>query len=449
MASIERRGDSWRVVWRYDGTKQYTSWSSEEYANEARSIVEGHRGKIDADRVYRDMGVDVGESVSPEENEGQTVKEWCEEWLTSKTRITPGVRDRYTQQLRDRIYPEFGDVPLVRLTPVMVGTWINRLRASGLSPKTITRYYSVLHGALSAAVRQGLIPTNPLHATDFVRDQRADDDTGEHKAVYLTPQQFEILRSAFDEERYPLLDCLVETGARWSEATALAAQHLVPATATEPPRLRIWRAWKRGGGRRYLGTTKGRAKRTLPISDDLYRTLAKLVDGQPQDTLLFRDGQGAALEYDYMYHQVWKPALLRARRCAKHPPVGEGRELPGATGWCRDHGGTTWAGEPCGARVRDGRTRCARHYGPAPDAVSTCDCADVLRVAPSWHDLRHTHAAWLFSDPSVTPLTISRRLGHAQLATTSEIYGDLMPTAEQAAVAAITAARKAGRGQAD
>lgn len=445
MASIEQRGSSWRVIWRHNGAKCYTSWPAEQYAIEAKTIVEAHRGKIAADRVYADMGVPTGESESPEENIGPTVREWCEEWLPSKTRITPGVRERYAQQLRDRIYPEFGDVPLALLTPVMVGTWLNSLRTSGLSPKTATRYYAVLHGALRAAVRQGVIPVNPCHGTDFVRDQRADDDTGEHRAVYLTPKEFELLRAQFAEQWWPLLDCLIETGARWSEATALAAQHLVPATATEPPKLKVWRAWKRAQGRRYLGTTKGRAKRTLPISVELYATLAKLVAGQPPDTLMFRDGQGTALEYDFMYHQVWKPALLRARRCPEHPPVGEGREVPGATGRCRDHGGTTWDGQPCGALVAKGKTRCSRHYGPAPDAVSTCDCPGVLRVAPSWHDLRHSCAGWLFSDPSVTPLTISRRLGHAQLATTSEIYGDLMPTAEVAAVAAISAARRSGQ----
>ncbi|MEK8108697.1 tyrosine-type recombinase/integrase [Micromonospora sp. M12] len=61
----------------------------------------------------------------------------------------------------------------------------------------------------------------------------------------------------------------------------------------------------------------------------------------------------------------------------------------------------------------------------------------MLRRRPTPHDLRHTHAAWLFSDRRMTPLAISRRLGHAQLSTTSEIYGDLMPEAEEAAVDAL------------
>jgi integrase len=442
VASIEQRGDSWRTVWRLDGVKQYTTWPAQSYAEQARDIVDAHRGRISADKVYTDMGIDLGDTDSPDQ--GMTFREWCAEWLPSKTRITPGTRERYEQQLRDRIYPEFGDEPLTAITPVMVGRWLNKLREV-MGPKTVTRYYSLLHTALGAAVRHGHIPLNPCHGTDFVRDQVADDDTGEHHAVYLTPRQFEILRSEFPDRWKDLLDTIVETGTRWSEVTALAAEHLVPATATAGPRIRVWRAWKEAGGKRYLGTTKGRARRVLPISADRHAALAQLVDGLPADTFIFRGGDGQALDYDHMYDQVWKPALRRARLCAVHPPAGQGERLDGARGRCQDYGGTTWDGEPCGARVKLDATRCSSHYGLRPGAVSDCDCEGVLHVAPSWHDLRHTYAAWLFSDPRMTPLAISRLLGHQQLATTSEIYGDLMPDAIDVAVDAVADARKAGR----
>lgn len=443
MASIERRGDSWRVVWRYDGRKQYTTWPAEEYATEAKAIVEGHRGRISADRVYADMGIPTGDSNSPDDD-SPTLKEWCEEWLPSKTRISPGTRERYVQQLRDRIYPAFGDTPLSQITPVAIGTWLNELRAV-MSTKTVTRYYSLLHTALTAAVRHGHISVNPCHGTDFVRDQRADDDTGEHRAVYLTPAEYELLRAQVPERWHPLLDCIVETGMRWSEVTAIAAKHLVPATASSGPRIQVWRAWKEANGKRYLGTTKGRAKRVLPIGADLHATLTALVDGGQPDTLIFRDDDGQALDYHRMYERIWKPALRRARLCPVHPPVGEGKLLEGAGGRCRDYGGTTLDGRPCGAQVKAGTTRCPGHFGPRADAVSDCDCPTVLHSAPSWHDLRHTYASWLFSDPRMTPLAISRLLGHQQLATTSEIYGDLMPQAIDVAVDAVADARRSAR----
>lgn len=444
MASIEQRGESWRVVWRHQGVKQYTSWPSEELAEQARDIAEGHRHRITADQVYDAMGVGEPEPTEPA---GITLRAWAAEWLPSRTRISPDTRRRYEQQLRDEILPAFGDRRLATITATMVGRWLVDLGRTR-KPRTVTRYYSLLSAMLAAAVRAGHIPANPAgpDQVDFRRDQVADDDTGEHHAVYLTPAQYEILRAAAPERWRTLLDCLVETGVRWGEVTALAARHLIPPAKGAKPRLRVWRAWKGDGADRYLGATKGRTKRTIPISDDLYKALAQLVDGHDDpDVLIFRGEDGSALNYDEMYGQVWEPTLRRARTCPDHPPANRGREVPGATGRCRDHGGVTDAGRPCGALVRAGRTRCPQHYGPPPGAASECGCPGVLRVSPSWHDLRHTHAAWLFSDPRMTPLAISRRLGHKQLSTTSEIYGDLRPEAEESAVDAIADARRSGK----
>ncbi|MFF0721304.1 tyrosine-type recombinase/integrase [Micromonospora sp. NPDC003816] len=451
MASIEQRGSAYRVVWRIPGQpgKQYTTWPTSEYAEQACGIVNGHRGRITADRVYADMG--VPQFVEPGDDDRPTTptfREWAEKWLASKTRISPGTRARYQQQFRDHIFPAFGDTPIGDMTPIMIGAWINELRANGMKTGTVTRYYSALFAPLKAAADQGVIPVNPCKGTDFRRDERADDDTGEHRAVYLTPEQYEQLRAGFDTRWHTLLDALVETGVRWGEATALAKKHLVPPTKRKAARVRVWRAWKRGeGGQRYLGTTKGRAKRSLPIGRDLYTALAQLVNSEDDECLLFRRADGRELDYSEMYNDVWAPAVTRARRCAKHPPPDRGEQRPGAGGRCRGYGGTRDNGEPCGARVRPGTTRCVSHYGPARDAVSTCGCSGVLVVgeAPSWHDLRHTCAAWLFSDPRMTPLAISRRLGHATLAVTSDIYGDLMPDLEETVVDAIADARKAGK----
>ncbi|MFY1588949.1 tyrosine-type recombinase/integrase [Micromonospora sp. WMMD734] len=446
MASIEQHGPSWRVVWRHQGQKQRTTWSSPELAADAKQIVEGYRGNRTAEQVYIDMGVLAPEPpVAPTT---PTYREWAEKWLASKTRITPGMRARYRQQFRDRIFPAFGDVPIGDITSIAVGTWVNDMRAVMGSPKTVTRYYSALFAPLKAAADQGIIPVNPCRGSDVKRDQVADDDTGEHRAVYLTPVQFEQLREAFPEAWRVLLDALVETGVRWGEVTALAKMHLVPPKRGASARVRVWRAWKRGeGGQRYLGTTKGRAKRSLPIGKDLYDALLALVDGQSDDTLIFRRPDGRELDYSDMYNDVWRPALRRARRCETHPPANRGEQMPDATGRCRDYGGTRDNGKLCGARVRPGTNRCVSHYGPALDAVSTCGCPDVLVIdqPASWHDLRHTCAAWLFSDPRMTPLMISRRLGHATLATTSDIYGDLMPDLEESAVDAIADARKSAK----
>lgn len=49
-----------------------------------------------------------------------------------------------------------------------------------------------------------------------------------------------------------------------------------------------------------------------------------------------------------------------------------------------------------------------------------------------FHDLRHTHAAWLIGQGE-HPKTIQSRLGHASISTTLDRYGHLMPGMDEAA----------------
>jgi integrase len=51
----------------------------------------------------------------------------------------------------------------------------------------------------------------------------------------------------------------------------------------------------------------------------------------------------------------------------------------------------------------------------------------------TFHDLRHTHAAWLIRD-GVQPLALQRRLGHRDIRTTMNIYGHLFPNFEEEVV---------------
>lgn len=435
MASIEQRGGAWRVVWRLDGRKQSTTWDDQETAERAAAVAKAHRHQVDAEWVYCHVaGV---APVAAEPDAGPTLRDWAQTWLAAKTRITPGVLATYRRQMDNQILPALGDRPVAEITPSEIGAFLNALRGGTIQRSTtVTRYYSLLRGVFKAAVAEGLRTDNPAAKTDFVRDQVDHDDTGEPTQIRLTPTEFTALRAAFGDHDRPMIDLLVGTGARWSEAAAIAVQHFA---AGDKPTVKIWRAWKWRPGGPYLGTTKGRSKREVGITAALATTLAAAAEDQPDDGLLMRAPEGGPLIYGSWHSRVWEPAVVRAMRCPTHPPAR--RATPGQfSGLCGDHGGMRNDGKPCGFKAADGLDRCRWHAGPARDAVSTCSCPGVLRRRPTPHDLRHTHAAWLFSNPAVTPLAISRRLGHAQLSTTSELYGDLMPEAQQATVDAIASA---------
>jgi integrase len=51
----------------------------------------------------------------------------------------------------------------------------------------------------------------------------------------------------------------------------------------------------------------------------------------------------------------------------------------------------------------------------------------------TFHDLRHTHAAWLIRD-GIQALALQRRLGHKDIRTTMNVYGHLFPNFEDAVI---------------
>lgn len=455
VASIENRGGSLRVIWRNDGRKTTFPCVDDKMAGDVKALVDARRGRLTRGQVDEILfGARDDTSAVP------TLRDWVPIWLASRTRIGRGQRQNYANQFANVILPALGHHHLDRITPTMVGALINGIRQNGRSPGTATRYFSALHACLAGAVAENLIDDNPAQRTDFVRDQIAEDDEGVEDRVYLTPAQYDVLLTAFRPADRPFIRLLAGTGARWGEATALRVSDLAPRPKASAPKVRIWRAWKYGeNGKRYLGTTKGRQRRDVEVDDQLHQELClaavrHLEDGtwkvRGDDEWLFLAPRGGILVHSNYLHRVWEPTLIRARRCPQHPPVNQAAPAPSATGTCGDHGGRrTRGGAPCSLALAPGLNRCSRHLGPLPRAVSDCDCPDVLHVAPTPHDLRHSHAAWLFANPDVPTLAISRRLGHANLKTTSEIYGGLAPSAEAAAVTAIAAVTAAaGRGPA-
>ena len=63
--------------------------------------------------------------------------------------------------IRLHLSPYIGHIPLARLSPSAIQNLYVMLLEQGLSPATVRRATNILHVALEAAVRQGLILRNP------------------------------------------------------------------------------------------------------------------------------------------------------------------------------------------------------------------------------------------------------------------------------------------------
>jgi integrase len=77
------------------------------------------------------------------------------------------------------------------------------------------------------------------------------------------------------------------------------------------------------------------------------------------------------------------------------------------------------------------------YWNPARDKARKAG----LRKPVRFHDLRHTHAAWLLNAPNVNLLAVSRRLGHDSIGITGDIYGHITPEGDAAVRAALDAKR--------
>ncbi|MFJ5956725.1 tyrosine-type recombinase/integrase [Paenarthrobacter sp. NPDC092416] len=187
--------------------------------------------------------------------------------------------------------------------------------------------------------------------------------------MFLTHAEFGLIMEGMGEPYRDFTNFLVMTGTRFGEATALTVADID--LLGKPATARINKAWKRDGQNQfYIGPTKtGAGKRTIGLNPALVDLLIPLVAGRPSSDLLFTTPKGERIVHKLYWHHYWMPAVKAA-------------QLRG------------------------------------------------LRKDPRIHDLRHTHASWLIQD-GVPIFTISRRLGHASIKTTEQVYGHLMPEALQ------------------
>jgi len=296
-----------------------------------------------------------------------TVGVWIDRHITALSGAERKTITEYRRYLTRDILPTLGDVPLTALRRSDISTWVNTLRDAGASGKTIQNKMGFLSGCLNAAVREGHLAANPAAGIRLPRTVRRE-------MCFLTRAEYQILRSKFTTRWHPLLDFLVASGCRFSEATALTPADVDRGTNT----FRINKAWKTvpdGDDARYeLGQPKTkRSNRTVDVPAHILERLDYSHDW------LFTNSHGGPVRLYSWRSNVWNPAVAKAKAADPDNPD-----------------------EP------------------------------VLTKAVRIHDLRHTAASWLLAS-GVPLIVVSQHLGHEDTSVTSKVYGHLDRTAGKAA----------------
>jgi integrase len=358
--SIYKRGDGrWAgtITLGYEGGKRKRKTF---YGETRREVQEA------LTKALRDVQLGV-----PIVSDRQTVEQYFTDWLaTIKLNIRFNTWERYEQYVRLYIVPAFGNVALSKLTPQHIQRLYTSKLNEGYSTTTMAHLHTVIHHALDAALRFGLVQRN---VAEFVEPPKV----AKKEMRPLSPEQARKLLEAARDERFEALYVLaLTTGMRLGELLALRWQDVDLEQGNLQVRVTLQKAPK--GFTLYHPKTQ-RSRRSIALTQLAIEALrqhrelqgaqrALLGEAWQDRDLVFPNLEGGQMITSNLLFSNYKPLLRKAG-------------LP------------------------------------------------AIRV----HDLRHTAATLLFIQ-GIHPKVVSEMLGHASVSITLDLYSHVLPNMQREAV---------------
>lgn len=298
---------------------------------------------------------------------GLPLGEWLERWMRDV--VVPqrrqSTRARYEGVIRRHIAPALGHVAIDRLTPAHVQDLELRLSAGGMAAKGVSVVHGVLSGAMRHAQRLELVQRNPVALVAAPPYRRGEGHAPDVADVLA------LLRLARNTD-HPLQACvhlIAYTGLRRGEALALT-----------------WASVDLDAGRILVNASlvRGRAGELL-VEPPKTAAGRRVVDLGAETVDVLR-------EHRLRQHEL-KETMLEAYE-------DRGRVFAGPCGEWVTPAQLTWAVRSLGRRV--GR----------PDMTV--------------RSLRHFHATVALQSGQ-NPVVVSKRLGHANVSITTDVYAHALP----------------------
>jgi integrase len=325
--------------------------------------------KKDAERKLAEMlhQIDTGYFVEPN---NITVAEYFEKWLEGyKNSLSPRGYERYRDIIRKGVIPMLGKTKLMLLKPEHLKQYYSYCQNRGLSIGSIRYHHAVIHVALKAAVKTGLVGRNIADAVDVPRIRRSE------MTIWDEDEISKFLEKAKDSSYYAMFYTFLFTGMRrsellglkWSDVDLLMSQIHV------------------NRGLHHL--KDGSYVLTEPKSAKSRRTIAL----SPSVTSLLRDHQTK---------QKLECIMLEIK----------------------------FEDDRYVFTNHDGKPFRPNTITRAWETMAKKANIKVIRL----HDARHTHAS-LMLKKGIHPKIVQERLGHSSIEMTLDIYSHVVPGLQEAA----------------
>ncbi len=338
------------------------------------------KAEAEAERTRVLHELNEGERLRrPQTRFGAHLQEWLEQHADQH--CSPKTVERY-RQLATYLLPALSDVPRDQISPLMLERLYSRLRREGgkrsgkdgrgcpLAARTVRHAASLVHASLAAAVRWGLLRTNPADACELPRVESRESRA-------LDPRQTDAyLEAARGTSLYPLLVMGFATGCRRGELLALTWPDLE--FHTDPPVVVISKSLEQTKAGLRIKTPKNGRARKLPMPRSAMEVLAR--HRREQQGFRDRFGTDYRTDLDLVFASpngdYLKPDSVTAKACL--------------------------------VAIRAG--------------------LEGIGI----HSLRHSHGSQLLSNGVPLP-TVSRRLGHSNVGVTAAVYSHSFTRDEVAA----------------
>jgi len=335
-AAKHKQGDRWEVRWRDENkTQKHKSFAKKEGKN-PDVHADAFNAKIAAE-------LDAGTYTDPDTG-NVTFEEYAESWRKARTHgETTGINVEH--QFRLHVYSDPGNAGRSRRDgpalghhrlrdlakrPSLSQQWIAGMK---LSDATKVKVIDRVSEVFAAAVDDGLIPRNPLHAKSVSRP-----DPGKQEAAPLTLAELDALSLALRHSpgckagcdrcgpsRYEMLPYLgATTGARQGEMFAIDAEQDIDFLRKV---LHVRRQVKIIRGKQVFAPIKNDKAHDVPLTDDDVVMLSEYIRAYPPEkvtlpwvkadgelvtfTLLLSRGPGLAMHRKPV-NDRWRAALKRA-----------------------------------------------------------------------------------------------------------------------------------------